>query len=158
MRLCVCAGWVLRMFEYIFSFDMAQRITWHFLHHIFSTPSAYVVKLTTTFFNILFSFVSLLLNDRPTAAMNMPKFKDGKVFFFKSSRGSQNALNALSYCRWPSLWYAYFVYEVLLHDIIEAIKENKQIPWGIYVPRLIFIWGVKNGKVNQRTIGPVSHT
>ena len=22
---------------------------------------------------------------------------------------------------------------------------NKQIPWGIYVPRLIFIWGVKNG-------------
>ena len=35
---------------------------------------------------------------------------------------------------------------------------NKQIPWGIYVPRLIFIWGVKNGKVNQRTIGPVSIT
>ena len=29
---------------------------------------------------------------------------------------------------------------------------------GIYVPRLIFIWGVKNGKVNQRTIGPVSIT
>ena len=36
--------------------------------------------------------------------------------------------------------------------------NNKQIPWGIYVPRLIFIWGVKNGKVNQRTIGPVSIT
>ena len=35
---------------------------------------------------------------------------------------------------------------------------NKQIPWGIYVPRLIFIWGVKNGKVNQRTTGPVSNT
>ena len=35
---------------------------------------------------------------------------------------------------------------------------NKQIPWGIYVPRLIFIWGVKNGKVNQRAIGPVSIT
>ena len=37
-------------------------------------------------------------------------------------------------------------------------RTNKQIPWGIYVPRLIFIWGVKNGKVNQRTIGPVSIT
>ena len=37
-------------------------------------------------------------------------------------------------------------------------KKNKQIPWGIYVPRLIFIWGVKNGKVNQRTTGPVSNT
>ena len=37
-------------------------------------------------------------------------------------------------------------------------KVNKQIPWGIYVPRLIFIWGVKNGKVKQRTIGPVSIT
>ena len=37
-------------------------------------------------------------------------------------------------------------------------KVNKQIPWGIYVPRLIFIWGVKNGKVNQRTMGPVSIT
>ena len=36
--------------------------------------------------------------------------------------------------------------------------KNKQIPWGIYVPRLIFIWGVKNGKVNQRTTGPVSNT
>ena len=36
---------------------------------------------------------------------------------------------------------------------------NKQIPLGIYVPpRLIFIWGVKNGKVNQRTTGPVSIT
>ena len=35
---------------------------------------------------------------------------------------------------------------------------DKQIPWGIYVPCLIFIWGVKNGKVNQRTIGPVSIT
>ena len=35
---------------------------------------------------------------------------------------------------------------------------NKQIPWGIYVPRLIFIWGVKNGKINQRTTGPVSNT
>ena len=23
-------------------------------------------------------------------------------------------------------------------------QKNKQIPWGIYVPRLIFIWGVKN--------------
>ena len=37
-------------------------------------------------------------------------------------------------------------------------KKNKQIPWGIYVPRHIFIWGVKNGKVNQRTTGPVSNT
>ena len=37
-------------------------------------------------------------------------------------------------------------------------KIKLQIPWGIYVPRLIFIWGVKNGKVNQRTIGPVSIT
>ena len=37
-------------------------------------------------------------------------------------------------------------------------KKNKQIPWGIYVPRLIFIWGVKNAKVNQRTTGPVSNT
>ena len=37
-------------------------------------------------------------------------------------------------------------------------NNNKQIPWGIYVPRLIFIWGVKNGKVNQRTTGPVSNT
>ena len=24
-------------------------------------------------------------------------------------------------------------------------RKNKQIPWGIYVLRLIFIWGVKNG-------------
>ena len=38
------------------------------------------------------------------------------------------------------------------------LEKNKQIPWGIYVLRLIFIWGVKNGKVNQRTIGPVSLT
>ena len=37
-------------------------------------------------------------------------------------------------------------------------NTNKQIPWGIYVPHLIFIWGVKNGKVNQRTTGPVSNT
>ena len=37
-------------------------------------------------------------------------------------------------------------------------NNNKQIPWGIYVPRVIFIWGVKNGKVNQRTTGPVSNT
>ena len=40
----------------------------------------------------------------------------------------------------------------------QKAEINKQIPWGIYVPRLIFIWGVKNGKVNQRTIGPVSIT
>ena len=32
------------------------------------------------------------------------------------------------------------------------LVENK------HVPRLTFIWGVKNGKVNQRTIGPVSLT
>ena len=38
------------------------------------------------------------------------------------------------------------------------LNINKQIPWGIYVPCLLFIWGVKNGKVNQRTIGPVSLT
>ena len=38
------------------------------------------------------------------------------------------------------------------------IRKNKQIPWGIYVPRLIFIWGVKNGLVIQRTIGSVSPT
>ena len=43
------------------------------------------------------------------------------------------------------------------HHHIDYIT-NKQIPWGIYVPRLIFIWGVKNGKVNQRTTGPISNT
>ena len=43
-------------------------------------------------------------------------------------------------------------------DVHRFFRTNKQIPWGIYVPRLTFIWGVKNGKVNQRTIGPVSIT
>ena len=43
-------------------------------------------------------------------------------------------------------------------DVVVHFEYNKQIPWGIYVPRLIFIWGVKNGKVNQRTTGPVSNT
>ena len=45
------------------------------------------------------------------------------------------------------------------HSLLwDKLYHNKQIPWGIYVPRLIFIWGVKNGKVNQRTTGPVSNT
>ena len=48
--------------------------------------------------------------------------------------------------------------ESLLQTEKKTNRENKQIPWGIYVPRLIFIWGVKNGKVNQRTTGPVSNT
>ena len=46
----------------------------------------------------------------------------------------------------------------VVSQVINYNWVNKQIPWGIYVPRLIFIWGVKNGKVNQRTTGPVSNT
>ena len=67
-----------------------------------------------------------------------------------------------------SLWHQ-FGYDVnmlctliflLLSIFVSTLinNNNKQIPWGIYVPRLIFIWGVKNGKVNQRTTGPVSNT
>ena len=45
-----------------------------------------------------------------------------------------------------------------LSSIFSEKRKNKQIPWGIYVPRLIFFWGDKNGNVNQRTIGHVSIT